>query len=600
MNKIAIFLTATIIITYVLDDFNRKSYKFLQCKQFLLIKILYINTGNLGFIMGKYDLTINLAKRCANFVKASGKRCLLETKPITFSGINPTITYPGTGKTFALPRFISTEMKQARQMNRIASQQLRTPISREFPKATSDDLIRLTDTSYEASNLRAIYTNPKDGKVYHLLSEGRTESGMARVRILDADGAFVRTAELKPKKIVILDSFTGQHRLGMTSSDQLINVSHGTQVELAARRTNPFANIEVIDIRRDGTRNGYLNLADELKILQRRIDAGENIDIVSLSIGQPISKNSLPELLGRINATELQMKTTNILNNNNVYARFPLGEFASRNKGKVRVIQSSGNWGKDKINADLCYPEIEGVGALGTSGKVSGISASRSSLYTQHYEQGIFPYKATPHGLSIFNGTSTDIPLRPEVRNLVTRYLGQKPVVASVEETRIINSLKMQCQRERSEFSRALRKELISPAEEKQLSVLWQKAKTARQTRTNVEDIRKYKEYENMLLGRLKPRMETYVAPSEAAYKESVQKLLADGKVIYGQFDVYYIPNTNPAINGNRAAFTLNRNTGLLELEKPVSDTGALVGTSFAAPMRSARIALNDMMEGIV
>ena len=485
-------------------------------------------------------------------------------------------------------------------MNRIASQQLKTPVSREFPKATTDDFVRLTDTSYEASNLRAVYTNPKDGRVYHLLSEGKTESGMAKVKILDADGAFVRTAELKPKKIVILDSFTGQHRIGMTSSDQLVNVSHGTQVELAARRTNPFANIEVIDIRRDGTRNGYLNLADELKILQRRIDAGENIDIVSLSIGQPISKNSLPELLGRINATEIQMKTTNILNNNNVYAKFPLGEFAFKNKGKVRVIQSSGNWGKDKINADLCYPEIEGVGALGASGKISGISASRSSLYTQHYEQGIFPYKTTPHGLSIFNGTSTDIPLRPEAKAFVSRYIGQKPVVASLDEARTINSLKMQCQKESSEFSRALRKELILPAEEKQLSVLWQKAKTAKQTRTNVEDIRKYKEYENMLLGRLKTRMDAYIAPSEAAYKESVEKLLADGKVIRGQFDVYYVPHSNSSINGKRAAFTLNKNTGLLELEVPVSDTGALVGTSFATPIRSAKIALNDMMEGIV
>jgi len=537
----------------------------------------------------------------AKYAKACGKRSILETKPSIFHGINPTISYPPSGKVYELPRFCTQEMQQARQMNRIASQQLKTPLSREFPKATSDDLVRLTDTSYEASNLRTIYTNPKNGKVYHLLSEGRTETGMARVRILDDDGAFVRMAELKPKKIVIIDSFTGQHRLSMSSSDQLVNVSHGTQVELVAKRINPFADIEIIDMRRDGTRNGYLNLAEVLQGLQKRIDAGEKIDIISLSIGQPISKSTLPELLGRINATELQMKTTDILNNNNVYRKFPLGEFASRNKGKVRVIQSAGNWGKDKINADLCYPEIEGVGALGTTGKVSGMSASRSSLYTQHYEQGAFPYKATPHGLSIFNGTSTDIPLRPEVKAFVSSYLGKKPIVASVDEIRIIKSLKMQCQKERSEFSRALRKDLISSAEEKQLTAMWQKAKLAKKSQSNLEDIKKYKEYEKMLLSRIKTRMEGYIAPSEAAYRESVEKLVSEGKLMQGLFSgEYYIPYADSTRATNRAAFALNRDTGLLELEKPVSDTGSLVGTSFATPMRSARIALNDMMEGVL
>ena len=103
------------------------------------------------------------------YAKACGKRSILETKPSIFHGINPTLTYEATGKTFALPRFISQEMQQARKLNQIAIRQIKQPINSSFPKATIEDLRRLTSETIEDSFSRVQWTNPKDGKVYHLL-----------------------------------------------------------------------------------------------------------------------------------------------------------------------------------------------------------------------------------------------------------------------------------------------------------------------------------------------------------------------------------------------------------------------------------------------
>ncbi len=67
--------------------------------------------------MGKYNLAIKFGKSLhsytASYVKACGKRSILETKPTVFHGINPTMTYAPSGKSFALPRFCTQEMKQA-------------------------------------------------------------------------------------------------------------------------------------------------------------------------------------------------------------------------------------------------------------------------------------------------------------------------------------------------------------------------------------------------------------------------------------------------------------------------------------------------------
>ena len=109
--------------------------------------------------------------------KTGSSRSLLSKPTSIFHGINPTLTYPPTNKTFALPRFCTAEMKQAREMNKIASRQIKSPITSNFSKATAEDLRRLTSTSIEDSYSRVQWTNPKDGKIYNLLKQGETEDG---------------------------------------------------------------------------------------------------------------------------------------------------------------------------------------------------------------------------------------------------------------------------------------------------------------------------------------------------------------------------------------------------------------------------------------
>ena len=143
----------------------------------------------------------------AKYAKACGKRSILETKPSIFHGVNPTLTYEATGKTFALPRFISPEMQQARKLNQIAIRQIKQPISTNFPKATADDLKRLTSKTLEDSYSRVQWTNPKDGKIYNLLKQGETADGKNIIRILDQDGALVKEVAIKPKESGIIDNF---------------------------------------------------------------------------------------------------------------------------------------------------------------------------------------------------------------------------------------------------------------------------------------------------------------------------------------------------------------------------------------------------------
>lgn len=546
------------------------------------------------------NLAIKLIQKSAAWVKACGKRSILETSPQVFHGINPTLTLQN-GKTVYLPRFISEEMRTAREMNKNAILELKKPIDRSFSKATPEDLKRLTDTSFEISGKRTVYTNPRDGKIYHLLSEGKTDNGLAKIRILDAEGAFVKTVEVKPQKIVIIDDFVSQSPMSASASNQYIELSHGDLVHLVAKRTNPFANFETIDITRDKSRFPYLNLYEELASLQKRIDAGEEINFLSLSIARQFSKQNAKDSLKMINTDAVTAKTTDILNNNEVYEKFPLGLFARKNKGKIRIIQGAGNNGKNAINADLSYPDIEGVGALTPhTKKLAPFSASRNSLYTQHYEQGIFPYIPTSSGLSISGGLSTDIPLKPELHKLAQKYLGKKPTIATTKEHVIINNLKKSCQNEYETAYKELYEKVVSADEKKTLKDLYEKAQLEMRQKSGTQYKNQYNELKQQLHKRVINKMKDINIPSLKEYQQAVAKLEQEGKVMRTGFSgEYCIPSKNPFSRYFKMEFKQNK-TGELELATPHSDTGSLTGTSFATPKRAAKLALDKMLENVL
>ena len=347
--------------------------------------------------MGKIDLAINITKSLVSDAAKWSKACrkpILATKPTIFHGINPTATYEASGKTFALNRFCSQEMKEARQMNKIAIRQAKAQgIERTYPKATPQDLKRLTSETIEDSYSRVEWTNPKDGKIYNLLKQGETKDGKVKVRILDEQGAFVKEAELTPKKIVMVDAKCQISGFGVNM------LNHADAVKLYLRKNNPFAHIEFLDVTGKGesTLGNMINVVDEAKLnnawkcLETRIVNNEKIDYITMSIG---NESKTP--------SDCSTEIAELIN-----------QFLAKSKSGTRVIISSGNKGKSAINLNIKNTRAEGVGSISNGYeqcRISDFSASRHINYTQHYERGVHSVKQTEYGYNITGGTGTDLP----------------------------------------------------------------------------------------------------------------------------------------------------------------------------------------------
>ena len=77
-----------------------------------------------------------------------------------------------------ITRFSTEIGKTARRLNQLAIRDLKSEkIEYTFPKATAEDLKRLTSKKIEDTYKRVTWTNPKDGKVYHILEEDRSKEG---------------------------------------------------------------------------------------------------------------------------------------------------------------------------------------------------------------------------------------------------------------------------------------------------------------------------------------------------------------------------------------------------------------------------------------
>ena len=336
---------------------------------------------------------------------------ILQTNP-EIHGINPKGIIEETGEVIELPRFSSIEMQTAQKMNKIALRQAKTGIQRTFTKATPEDYARLTSTRIKDTYARAEWTNPKDGKVYHLLKQGETEDGKVIVRILDADGVFVKEAELTPKVIAIPDFFEDFNK-------GCFGLSHGDVVMTFARRHNPFATYVPFKINYN---NLYTNT--ELREVIDYINKGNHIDYLSGSFSN-LSSN-------------ITRKAPLMLPDR--YRKFSpeLFDYQDLSDKGVRVILSGGN-AKPEEFANIAnigstnlasHTHIEGVGSLSSkTGKVSEFSASRNSELTQHYEVGEVTPTLTEYGINITGLPGTDIPYSSNrLKELSQNPLIGKPV----------------------------------------------------------------------------------------------------------------------------------------------------------------------------
>ncbi len=306
-------------------------------------------------------------------------------------GINPRGIIEETGEVVELPRFSSIEMQTAQKMNKIALHQAKTGIPRTFTKATPEDLQRLTSTRIKDTYNRAEWTNPKDGKVYHILKEYVTKNGKIKVRILDSEGAFIKEAELTPKIIAIPDIYNVESKY--------FGMSHGDIVTTFARRHNPFAryipfNVSLIK----------LHNQTELREIIEYVNKGNRIDYISGSIGRFIGGS--------------QPKVKNFTLNEQVRTIAPqLFDYEDLSSKGIRILIGSGNAKTEEeiaqgINNVILstQPKAEGVGSISPkTGKVSEFSGSKNSELTQHYEVGEVTPTLTRHGINITGLPGTDI-----------------------------------------------------------------------------------------------------------------------------------------------------------------------------------------------
>ena len=315
-------------------------------------------------------------------------------------------------------RFSGEAGKITRALNRIAIKEARGDVMHyTFPKATPEDLKRLTSTDLKDSYKRVTWTNPKDNKVYHILEEGRKE-GKVQVRILDKDGEFVKNAELEPKNVVIFDNFFSPR--GMT---------HGELVETFFKRHNPFANVERLEHKRGLFEfikyRGQLPKHLELKRfdeLEKQMEKGKKVDYISISIDSMADVSPVEDKPGQTQLNYLRKKY-------NLVHIAPI--FESIMKKGARIFESAGNdRNASGLIADrLAMEGIEGVGSL-VGGNVAKDSCSRNSIFTQHYERRDF----LPHlvknkdgkseGINITGLPGTDLPLNWKTKKLNGRIVG--------------------------------------------------------------------------------------------------------------------------------------------------------------------------------
>ena len=286
-------------------------------------------------------------------------------------------------KSAELPRFSSPEMVMARTLNKIAIRGTKAPKTFTYPKATPQDLKRLTSDTIEDSYSRVTWTNPKDGKIYHILKESELPDGNIAVKILNEDGSFNKNASIKPKKIIVVDNFEPHKNMPY-------GVIHGEIVTAFLKRNNPFARVETINV-------GFSFPLEErflgaFRQILNRLKKGEKIDYISCSKGANCFTT-----VKNMRGTNQELNTISEIANNG-----------------VRVLFAAGNSKTDPVGVTnqilLLVNKTEGVGSLSPhTSRISDFSGSRNSFFTQHYEIGEYNVRPTKYGANITGLPGTDI-----------------------------------------------------------------------------------------------------------------------------------------------------------------------------------------------
>ncbi len=398
-----------------------------------------------------------------------------------------------------LPRFSSPEMVMARTLNKIAIKGTKAPKTFTFPKATPQDLKRLTSNTIADSYSRVTWTNPIDGKIYHILKESEISDGNIAVRILNEDGLFLKNASIKPKRIIVIDDFE-------QNKSSIYGLSHGEIVTTFLRRHNPFAQVETIN-------TGYADsmcpeFFEPFKQILQRIKQGEKIDYISCSKGA-ICYSTNKNMRGKIP----QFQPITDVANSGTRVLFASGNSLDNPKGTANQVL-------------LLADKVEGVGSLSPqTHKLSNFSSARNSFFTQHYEVGEHYVRPTEYGANITSLSGTDL--------------------------------------------------VITNPKYKQ----------------EVEN--------NILIGKTKERVDKLLEKIQSEIKEIQIKRIG---LMRGQIDfeaLRKLEQRQNTLEQRRIKLIQLKNATRLENGK-YEATEKFFGTSFSTPIRTAKLALTDMLQGVI
>ena len=327
--------------------------------------------------------------------------------------------------------------KMARKLNKQATRELASDnVVYTFPKATAEDLKRLTSKTLEDSYKRVRWVNPNDGKVYFILENGRSKKGIS-VRILSSEGEFIKNAKLQPKTVVVFDQFKNLGWLRSLLKGKFEpTVSHGEIVETFLRRTNPFATIEHIEHKQNIFEllkyRGQLPqklMNKRFEKLKKQIEKGHNVDYISISEVTVGDIGHLSKKQGHIQKSIIQQNAF----------KGPLAEmkdvFSSIVKKGTRIFASASNEPvkpQQKVNVMLAIDGVEGVGAIVKNPKgvrIAPDSASRNSMFTQHYEQKNYHGRIVEEngkilGINITGQPGVDVPYNKKNQSLLREISG--------------------------------------------------------------------------------------------------------------------------------------------------------------------------------
>lgn len=339
----------------------------------------------------------NLQTISKKLVFLQNKQSILQTKPNCFRGKNITLTYTKNGKSFALPRFISEEMREARIMNKAAINEIKQRAGFMKPyKAEKEDLVRLEDQSFP----KVLWMNPKNGQRYYLLKTGKTADGKNIVRILNEDGSFIKEAVLKKKNIIQFEWYD-KYKIS-----DFNNLTHAEIMELFIKRYNPFIEVKQCYLKNQKDNN--------IKNLLNQIDENTAAISCAFQFSHNISPTSkLKKLYYKLLNKRVKVNTENLYSDLLNFRETKDLNFEAI-PPHIRIFVASGNNGKNAYNSILALKNIEGVGSLDLKGKLAHYSASRNSYFTQHYERGEFPAFQVPDGFMLTDTNVIDIPLKSD------------------------------------------------------------------------------------------------------------------------------------------------------------------------------------------